>query len=154
MAHTRGTLDLSCWYLRAQHLPGAVVRSVLLLLLLVQRCQRAPAGRATPLCLGFSPVWTPKPPPWSCGASGSAGCPWVWCWGRRCSQPPLPIHARAEDECGCASSLPHCPSPVTPLPNGCGQGLRVTPLMFQSSGELCQSPKLEGTPQSMQLPKQ
>lgn len=42
-------------------------------------------------------------------------------------------------------------------PSGSGQGLRVTPVMFQLpvlAGELCQSTQLEGTPQSMQLPKQ
>lgn len=56
--------------------------------------------------------------------------------------------------------LPPCLMPSccysSPI-NGCRQGLGVTPMMFQLpvlAGELCQRTKLEGTPQSMQVPKQ
>lgn len=91
--------------------------SDLLLLLLLQMCQKAPAGRATPLPWLQSRVDTKN-----CGAFlDGAVEPQGLLAAPGCS---VGVEAvlRAEDECGCASSLPRCPSlAVTPLPVGAGR---------------------------------
>lgn len=103
---------------------GEGAASDLLLLLLLQTYQRAPAGRATPLTWLQSRVDT---------KTSDASPMELWslrvCWlpldvvlGYRPCSAPSP-HGRAEDECGCASSLPHCPPAVIPLPlMGAGRG--------------------------------
>lgn len=97
VTHTRGTLDLSRWYLRAQHLPGAVVRE-LPVTCSSSSCYKYFRGLqlvGPHLCLASVPCGYQKQhlalPRWSCGASGSAGCPWRSCWGRGRAQPPLPV---------------------------------------------------------------
>lgn len=161
VTHTRGTLDVSCLYLRAQHLPGPVGRE-LPVPCSSSSCYKYISGLqlvGPHLCLAFNPVWIPKTPApsgWNCGASGSAGCPWMWCWSRGRAQPPLP--------------MPELRMSVDVLPP-CLAALLLLLLLSQRvragtegdfaavgfpvlAGELCQSTELEGTPQSMQLPKQ
>lgn len=58
----RGTLDLSRWYLCAQHLPGAVMRE-LPVTCSSSCCYKYLRGLQLVgplLCLGFNPVWMPK----------------------------------------------------------------------------------------------